>query len=182
MIRRNLAVRTLSLKNSHRYINKCIPQYIGLAIRKTYFNMAKETIWRISHWSGNKQIAKSMIELEKPIIDPCFGYPLKEREEMSFVRVASKGELAPGTMKGVEANSTRILLVNLGDNYFAIGNVCKHMGCKLSSGVLAGEVVQCPCHGSRYKVRTGEIVRGSTTKPEPAYEVKVENDQIFVRV
>jgi hypothetical protein len=42
VIRRNLAVRTLSLRNSHRYINKFIPQYIGLAVRKTYSNMVKK--------------------------------------------------------------------------------------------------------------------------------------------
>jgi 3-phenylpropionate/trans-cinnamate dioxygenase ferredoxin subunit len=101
---------------------------------------------------------------------------------MSFVRVTSKSELVPGTMKDVEVNSIQILLVNLDDNYFAIGNICKHKGCKLSMGTLTGEVVQCPCHGSRYNVRTGEIVRGPTTEPEPSYEVKIENDQILVKV
>ena len=79
-------------------------------------------------------------------------------------------------------DSIHVLLVNVADNYFAIGNVCKHMGCRLSSGVLRGDVVECPCHGSRYSVKTGENVRGPTTKSEPTYEVKVENDQIFVKV
>ena len=85
-------------------------------------------------------------------------------------------------MKEAEADSTQILLVNLANDYFAIGNICSHKGCKLSTGTLTGEVVQCRCHGSQYKVKTGEIVRGPTKKPEPAYEVKVENDQILVKI
>lgn len=98
------------------------------------------------------------------------------------MKAASKSELKSGTIKAVQVNSMNILLVNLGDSFFAIGNICKHQGCKLSSGLLSGEVIQCPCHGSRYNVKTGAIVNGPTKEPEPSYEVRVENDQIFVKV
>ncbi len=100
---------------------------------------------------------------------------------MSFVKVAEKDELSPGTMKGAKANSTHVLLVNLDGSYYAIGNICKHMQCELSGGTLKGEVITCPCHGSQYNVKTGAVVRGPTKAPEPAYEVKVEGEQVLVK-
>lgn len=101
---------------------------------------------------------------------------------MSFIKVASENEVAPDTMKGVQANEKSILLTNLAGKYYAIGNVCTHRGCKLSSGSLKGEVVHCRCHGSRFEAKTGKVVGGPAANSEPAYEVKVEGDQILVKV
>jgi len=99
---------------------------------------------------------------------------------MVFVEVASKKDVPVGKMKMVEVNGTSILLVNLAGDYYAIGNICSHRGCKLSSGMLDGEIVRCSCHGSRFKVKTGEVVGGPATKPETTYEVKAEEDQILI--
>jgi nitrite reductase/ring-hydroxylating ferredoxin subunit len=99
---------------------------------------------------------------------------------MVFVKVASKEEVPEGKIKLVEANGTPVLLANIAGGYYAIGNKCTHRGCKLSSGTLDGGIVKCPCHGSKFNVKTGETVHGPATKPEPKYTVKVEEWQILV--
>lgn len=101
---------------------------------------------------------------------------------MSFVEASSTENFAGGSMKGVEANGKSILLINLADKFYAIGNVCTHMGCKLSSGSLKGEIIHCVCHGSRFDAKTGKVVGGPATKSEPAFEVKVEGSLILVKV
>ena len=104
-----------------------------------------------------------------------------ERCNLSFVTVASKNELAVGTMKGVTANGISVLIVNVNGKFYAIGNTCTHMGCKLSNGSLRGDIVQCSCHGSRFDVKTGKAVGGPAFKSEPAYQIKVEGDQIQIK-
>ena len=99
---------------------------------------------------------------------------------MGFVNVASKEEVPAGKMKLVEANGTPVLLANIAGEYYAIGNKCTHRGCKLSSGALDGEIVKCPCHGSKFNVKTGEVVHGPAAKPEHKYTVKVEEGQILI--
>ena len=84
-------------------------------------------------------------------------------------------------MKGVVANGVPVLLVNLQGKFYAIGNICTHMACKLSNGSLIGEIVQCSCHGSRFEVKTGKVSGGPAFKPETAYEVRVEGDQIQLK-
>jgi nitrite reductase/ring-hydroxylating ferredoxin subunit len=102
---------------------------------------------------------------------------------MGFVKIASTKGLAPGKMVGVESGGKSILVVNVDDKYYAIGNVCTHMRCSLSDGSLKeGGVVQCPCHGSSFDVKTGKAVKGPAKSPEPSFEVRVDNDQILVNI
>jgi nitrite reductase/ring-hydroxylating ferredoxin subunit len=101
---------------------------------------------------------------------------------MDFAKVTLKKEIPAGKMKAVDVVGVSVLLANIGGEYYAIGNKCTHRGCKLSSGVFEGETVKCPCHKSVFNVKTGEVVHGPASKPEPKYAVKVEEEQILVSV
>jgi nitrite reductase/ring-hydroxylating ferredoxin subunit len=101
---------------------------------------------------------------------------------MDYVKVALKKEIPAGKMKLVEVGGVSVLLANVAGEYYAIGNKCTHRGCKLSKGALDGETVKCPCHKSVFNVKTGEVVHGPASKPEPKYAVKVEEEQILVSV
>jgi 3-phenylpropionate/trans-cinnamate dioxygenase ferredoxin subunit len=56
------------------------------------------------------------------------------------------------------------------------------MSCLLSDGTLEGTNVICSCHNSVFNIETGAVVKGSAKKAEPAFEVKVEGDQVLVNV
>ncbi len=101
---------------------------------------------------------------------------------MTRQKIGTKKDFETVRMKGVEAGGKEILVVRTGENFTAIGNRCTHMGCRLISGTLDGEVVQCPCHGSRFSVLTGEVVRGPARQPEAVYPVTVENEDLFVDI
>jgi nitrite reductase/ring-hydroxylating ferredoxin subunit len=101
---------------------------------------------------------------------------------MGFVKAASKKDLEPGIMKGVEVGGKEVLLVNLEGKYYAIGDRCTHMGCMLSDGELNGQVAVCVCHGSRFNVKTGSVVGGPAKKSEPMIQVQVDADDILVNV
>ena len=101
---------------------------------------------------------------------------------MGFVKVLQENDLRPNEIKGVQTDGKNVLVTNINGEYFAIGNICMHMGCRLSNGTLSGENIECPCHGSTYSVKSGNIIKGPTKKPEPVYQVKVEGGQILVNV
>jgi 3-phenylpropionate/trans-cinnamate dioxygenase ferredoxin component len=107
---------------------------------------------------------------------------------MSFNVVAETDQIPAGTMKAVTVEGKDILVTNVGGNFYAIGGKCTHMGGDLSKGILEGNIVTCPRHGSQFDVTTGKSLRGPkiivrfTTRDEPAYEVKVEGKSIQVKV
>jgi 3-phenylpropionate/trans-cinnamate dioxygenase ferredoxin subunit len=52
----------------------------------------------------------------------------------------------------------------------------------LSGGTLDGPQIECPRHGARFDVRTGQVVCLPAPLPIPTYEVKVEGGQILIKV
>jgi nitrite reductase/ring-hydroxylating ferredoxin subunit len=56
------------------------------------------------------------------------------------------------------------------------------MSCLLSDGTLKGGNITCSCHGSIFDVSTGNVIKGPAKKPEPAYQTKIEGEQILADV
>jgi nitrite reductase/ring-hydroxylating ferredoxin subunit len=98
-----------------------------------------------------------------------------------FVKVAETKDIQPSTMKAVDLASERVCIVNIEGIYYAIGNVCTHVGGPLDEGTLEGDEVECPWHGSKFDVRTGEPTKPPARQAVPKYEVKVEDNNILVR-
>jgi nitrite reductase/ring-hydroxylating ferredoxin subunit len=69
--------------------------------------------------------------------------------------VCRTSDIPPGCMKLVKVGTTDIALARVGDELFALSNVCLHAFGPLSGGMLEGYEVMCPWHGWRYDVRTG---------------------------
>ena len=61
-----------------------------------------------------------------------------------LVKVATKSELEPGSIKKVEVGGTEIALFNIGGQFCAIEDICKHRGGPLSEGFVEDKVVTCP--------------------------------------
>jgi nitrite reductase/ring-hydroxylating ferredoxin subunit len=101
---------------------------------------------------------------------------------MDFRKAASINDLKPGEKLGVVLEGEPVLLVNLENEYFAIGGKCTHRGCMLSDGTLEGSRIRCICHGSTFELKTGVVYRGPATKSEPTYRVRIEEDQIQIEI
>jgi len=93
---------------------------------------------------------------------------------------ASTRDITVGSMIGIESGEKNVLIANLNGKFYAINNVCTHMGCSLSNGILRGTQVQCPCHGSTFDVTNGALVHGPAKLPEASFKVIVEGEKISV--
>src|SRR6188472_3698685 len=84
-------------------------------------------------------------------------------------------------MKEVQVDGESVCIANVDGKYYAINNICTHEGGPLADGNLEGYEVECPWHGSKFDVRTGEVTNPPANEPEPAYEIKVDGTQILVK-
>jgi glycine betaine catabolism B len=98
-----------------------------------------------------------------------------------FVKVANAKDIQPSQMKEVEVNGENICVANVEGKFYAIGSICTHEGGPLADGTLEGYEVECPWHNSKFDVRTGEVISPPASEPEPAYEVKVDGDNILIK-
>lgn len=98
-----------------------------------------------------------------------------------FERVAATEDLPPGESLLVELEGIRIAVFNLDGEFYAIEDVCTHDGGPLVEGeILDGGQVECPRHGARFDIRTGEALSMPAFEPTPSYEVQVEGGDIYV--
>lgn len=100
----------------------------------------------------------------------------------SFTEAARFSEIPDGGMKQVSVRGELVGLYRVGDDIYAIGDVCTHEEAYLTDGEFDPEEleVECPLHGSHFNVQTGEVRILPATKPEPTFQVKVEGDVVYV--
>ena len=81
----------------------------------------------------------------------------------------------------MEAFGKSVLLSMVNGEVYAIDAVCSHEGGPLEDGILDGFEVECPWHGSRFDVRTGEVRNPPADIPQLAYKVKIDGDRIMIK-
>ena len=99
-----------------------------------------------------------------------------------LVEVARTGELAPGTMTCVEVHGRRLLLANVQGRFYATDDTCTHEDASLSSGVLRGELVRCPLHGSRFNVCTGKALEEPAELDLRTWPVHLEDGRVLIEL
>ncbi|HEX2240650.1 MAG TPA: Rieske 2Fe-2S domain-containing protein [Actinomycetota bacterium] len=99
-----------------------------------------------------------------------------------FETVARIDEIPDGGMKQVVAHGEPIGLYRVGPDVYAVNDYCTHEQTFLTDGEFEAEEleVECPLHGSRFNVATGEVRILPATKPVATYEVRLEGDVVMV--
>ncbi len=98
-----------------------------------------------------------------------------------FLPVLTTPELGPGEMREVHAHGRDLLLVNVGQTYYALDAHCPDYGKNLArEGRLKGTVLLCPRDDSAFDVRTGERLEPNGGPPLGRYAIRVEENTIQV--
>ena len=106
-----------------------------------------------------------------------------QHEPEEWTPVMEAAELPAGTPTKVEADGATVLLYRAAERIYAIGSRCSHAGGPLQEGKVddGGLCVQCPWHGSVFRLEDGTVVHGPASIPQAAYEVRVREGRIEVR-
>jgi 3-phenylpropionate/trans-cinnamate dioxygenase ferredoxin component len=99
---------------------------------------------------------------------------------MSFVTVAKVGELKKGQVRTFAVNGHHIALCNVEGTYFATQDLCTHDGGPLGEGEMIDYEIECPRHGGRFDVRSGEVTALPPMFPIKTFPVRLEGDEIQV--
>ena len=104
-----------------------------------------------------------------------------ERNGHDYVTVAKVGAIAEG--RGMTYTiGERLVAVFLSDGeYYAIDDLCPHMGASLAEGDVTQGVVTCPWHAWRFRVEDGTWCDNPRIKTR-TFEVRVVGDEIQVCV
>ena len=126
-----------------------------------------------------------------PAIEYLIGPSLKEGNKKEWIRISSASKVEVGTPTLFKVKITRqvgwtvneeelavyIFTVN-GRDFIALSNTCTHLGCKVR-WISDKDQFLCPCHNAVFN-KDGQVVAGPPPRPLDRYEIKVEDDQLYI--
>ena len=86
-----------------------------------------------------------------------------------------------GQMRAFTVDGRKVAVANVGGHFYAFDDTCTHQGCSLASGELEGTTVTCPCHGSQFDVRSGEVLEGPAEDPVTSWVVEADGPDLVIR-
>jgi nitrite reductase/ring-hydroxylating ferredoxin subunit/uncharacterized membrane protein len=81
-------------------------------------------------------------------------------------------DIPQGGPTKLKAGINQVVVIREGDRILALHETCAHAGGPLAEGTVVGDTIQCPWHGSRFRLADGHVVRGPAMYDQPAYEVR----------
>ncbi len=96
-----------------------------------------------------------------------------------FQKVAHTSEIPNGEGRSYEVGDRIVAIFNVDDHFYAIDDMCPHMGASLSAGELKDCVVTCPLHAWRFDVRDGTW-RDNPRVATDHFALEVRNSEIYV--
>ena len=150
--------------------------------------ISRRNFLAIATWAIGGFIAFAMTI---PAIAYIVGPALRREEAQDWIRLGSTSKVELGTptlfkvkiqrQTGWILNEEEISVYVLTDNgrdYVAMSNICTHLGCRVR-WISEQEQFLCPCHTAVFG-KDGSVVTGPPPRPLDQYEVKVEDDQLFI--
>lgn len=99
-----------------------------------------------------------------------------------FVRVCRVSDVPDPDKRVFEIEDRFVAVFHVDGRFYALDDCCTHDGGPLGEGTLEGLRVTCPRHGAQFDIRTGEALSMPATRATASHEVKVEDDEVFVKL
>ena len=106
---------------------------------------------------------------------------MTDQSENAWQVVASLEQVKAAGMHDVVIGRAVVLLIADADQIRAVQGLCPHQRARLSEGVLAEGVLQCPHHLARFNLDDGACTGGWQLPPLRRYAVRVDGDQVLLR-
>ncbi len=99
-----------------------------------------------------------------------------------FVPVCKTTDIPDPGKQLLEIDDQVVVLFHVAGEFFCLDDVCTHDGGPLGEGELGDHQIECPRHYAKFDIRTGKALTMPATHDTVAHEVKVEGDQVFVKL
>ena len=100
----------------------------------------------------------------------------------NWIKACTVDEVGEGQLFSFDHKDKRILLANLKGKLFATDLICTHAEADLSTGFLTDEGVRCPLHLSVFNLENGKPQNPPADEPLKTYNVKIQQNEIYVEI
>ena len=129
--------------------------------------------------------------LSIPAVAYILGPTLQQESGQNWVRLGSVSKVEIGTPSLFKVSVERktgwivsqeeiaaFVLTENGRDFVAMSNICTHLGCRVR-WIADQQQFFCPCHNGVFD-KNGSVVSGPAPRRLDQYQVKIEDEQLFI--
>lgn len=98
-----------------------------------------------------------------------------------WIDVGEADEIPCGSYKVVAVDDAEVAVFNLDGALYAIEDICTHDGAELTGGDIIGGEIECPRHGARFNIKTGDVTAPPAYESVHKFPVRVSAGRIQLR-
>jgi Rieske Fe-S protein len=103
--------------------------------------------------------------------------PIASSKPSADRELAEKSHIPVGGGKVFKEQKVVVTQPKQGE-FKAFSAICTHQGCTVSK--VADGTIDCPCHGSKYRITDASVVAGPAPRPQPAKKITMKGKSIFL--
>ncbi len=96
----------------------------------------------------------------------------------NLIKIFNYNDVKDNKPYEIEIKNKKLLLIKVNNDLHVISNYCLHKGAPLSKGKITDNVVECPWHGCKWNLITGENNHNSMKLKK--YDYKLINNGIYI--
>lgn len=101
---------------------------------------------------------------------------------VQWIKACNLDQVKEGQLFGLRHDDKKILIANQKGKIRATDLICTHADADLSTGFLSDEGVRCPLHLSVFNLEDGKPQNLPAEIPLKVYNVKIDQNEIYVEV
>ncbi len=117
---------------------------------------------------------------ERQVAVPCRRDRTRTREMSQWLEAARVGQIDDRSPEVVTLNGSDVAVFNLDGEYFALEDLCTHLGSDLCSGWVEGERAICPSPLAEFLIRCGQALKAPAYERARSFPVRVRDEIIEV--
>ena len=99
-----------------------------------------------------------------------------------WVYVCDTEEIDLEDTKRFDHNDKTYCLYHLEDGFYATDGLCTHEDVHLEDGLVMDNEIECPMHQGIFNIKTGEVVQDPPCEKLSTYEIKIEEEKIYISI
>lgn len=97
----------------------------------------------------------------------------------NWVEVCAEEDVPHLEGRRVVVNGFYVAVFNTEEGFYAVGDVCPHMGGPLCDGDVAATTVSCPLHARKIEMKTGQVKNDDLSRVM-TFPVKIEDGKVLL--
>jgi len=102
--------------------------------------------------------------------------------ESDFIEITQFNEIDAGGKLFIDINGKPIVIFKVGQELFAMDDVCTHDHGPIGEGELNEYQIVCPRHGARFDIKSGKALSGPAFVDIRTYKVRNMNGTIEINL